>query len=185
MVADREAVPDRELRQSIWEQLQQAVDERGHEWRTPVLANVDADGLPQARTVVLRGVDTRERSLFVYTDHRSPKVAAIGSRPQAVLVFWSRALSWQLRVSVDLRLETNGPEVEAAWNRIQDTAAASDYLSLEAPGSPLREAAQASAGQHSLGILVARVRSMDWLELSARGHRRAMLTEDDLQWTVP
>ena len=185
MVSDREAVSGRELRPAIWEQLQQAVEQRGHEWRTPVLANVDADGLPQARTVVLRGVDMAERSLFVYTDHRSPKVAAVDSRPQAVLVFWSRMLSWQLRVSADLRLETGGAEVEAAWDRIRDTAAASDYLSLDAPGSPLREAAQDNAGQHALGILVARVCSMDWLELSAAGHRRAILSEDDLQWVVP
>ena len=45
------------LRAQIWQQLRQAIGEREHEWRTPVLADVDAEGLPQARTVVLRQAD--------------------------------------------------------------------------------------------------------------------------------
>jgi pyridoxine/pyridoxamine 5'-phosphate oxidase len=174
-----------ELRRSIWEQLERAVTCREHAWRLPVLANVDRRGLPQARTVVLRGVDAATQQLRIFTDHRSPKALALTSRPQAVLVFWSQVLSWQLRVAVDVRIETGGPLVDEGWERISRTAAAADYLSLQAPGSPIQSDSTLSAGEHALGIMIARVRDIDWLELSAQGHRRARLTDEDFQWLVP
>ena len=173
------------LRRSIWQQLEQAVTCREHAWRIPVLANVDGRGLPQARTVVLRGVDATSQQLRIFTDHRSPKALAFASRPQAVLVFWSGVLSWQLRVVVDVRIETGGPLVDEGWERLSRTAAAADYLSTQAPGSPIQSDSTQSAGEHALGIMIAHVRSIDWLELSAQGHRRARLTDEDFQWLVP
>lgn len=176
---------EHELRGSIWEQLQEAVTSREHTWRTPVLASVDDQGLPQARTVVLREADAVNRRLLIFTDHRSPKAVALASRPEAVLVFWSKALSWQLRVSVDVRIETGGRLVEEAWNRICRTGAAADYLSPQAPGSPIQLESAEIVDEHALGIIIAHVRRIDWLELSAQGHRRALLTDDDFQWLAP
>ena len=109
---------EQELQQLIWEQLQQAVSERGHAWRTPVLASVDEQGMPQARTVVLRDADAEAQRLVMYTDHRSPKVAEFVRRPQSLLVFWSKELSWQLRVTADIKVETEGAEVQEAWDQI-------------------------------------------------------------------
>ena len=100
--------PEHQLRLSIWERLQEAVTSRESAWRTPVLASVDSHGMPQARTVVLREVDPVAQRLVIYTDHRSPKAVAFADRPEAVLVFWSKALGWQLRVAVDVRVETRG-----------------------------------------------------------------------------
>jgi hypothetical protein len=114
--ADRPTDIDFErLRAQIWQQLQQAVGDREHEWRTPVLAGIDADGLPQARTVVLRRADPIASTLQVYTDSRSPKVDELLGQPDAVLVFWSRRLSWQLRARVTVQVLTEGDLVEAAY----------------------------------------------------------------------
>ena len=46
-----------DIRHRIWTELQRATVDRHHEWRTPVLATSGLDGLPQARTVVLRAAD--------------------------------------------------------------------------------------------------------------------------------
>jgi len=160
------------LRANIWHELQRAVGERDHEWRTPVLAGVDAFGLPQARTVVLRQADPNTGTLQVYTDSRSPKVAELLGRPDAVLVFWSRRLRWQLRARVTVQVHTVGEQVEAAWEQVSQTAAAADYLAPAAPGSVFASGAHRDHALHHLAVLLARIESFDWLELAREGHRR-------------
>jgi pyridoxine/pyridoxamine 5'-phosphate oxidase len=61
-----------EIRERTWIELDRAVHDRHHEWRTPVLATVGEDGKPNARTVVLRQADAKLQSLQFYTDRRSP-----------------------------------------------------------------------------------------------------------------
>ena len=162
-----------ELPARIWQELQRATVDRHHEWRTPVLASVDADGLPQARTVVLRRAEADTRTLTCFTDARSPKCAELQARPQAALVFWSQRLGWQLRITARAEVDTDGPAVQAAWERVRQSAAASDYLMPRAPGAPLDGAASASASdQHHLAIVRLQVSGIDWLELHRDGHRR-------------
>mgnify|MGYP006196394707 CR=1 FL=1 len=97
-----------EIRPQIWKELGRASQDRHHEWRTPVLASADPDGLPDARTVVLRQVDALAGQLTFYTDSRSPKVAQLQTQAAAMLVFWSARLSWQLRVRVACTAITSG-----------------------------------------------------------------------------
>lgn len=162
-----------ELPGRIWQELQRATVDRHHEWRTPVLASVDADGLPQARTVVLRRADAEARALTCFTDARSPKCADLQARPRAALVFWSQRLGWQLRITADARVATDGPAVQAAWERVRPSAAATDYLMPRAPGAPLDDTTTGPAGErHHLAIVQLEVRAIDWLELHRDGHRR-------------
>jgi general stress protein 26 len=182
-----------EIRQQIWKELARASLDRHHEWRTPVLASADAKGLPDARTVVLRQVDTVAAQLTFYTDNRSPKVAQLHAQAAAMLVFWSARLSWQLRVRVACSVITAGPEVEALWQGVKQSAAAGDYLSPRPPGAvlpPDRGAADttkasAAAPTHSFALLRAQVLQMDWLELSRDGHRRAQLIANTWEWLTP
>ena len=182
-----------EIRPHIWKELGRASLDRHHEWRTPVLASVDPDGLPNARTVVLRQVDALAGQLTFYTDSRSPKVAQLQTQASAMLVFWSARLSWQLRVRVACSVITAGPEVEAIWQGVKQSAAAGDYLSPLAPGAVLaQDSATASAETtdaprpaHSFALLRAQVQRMDWLELSREGHRRAQLSANDWVWLTP
>ena len=70
--------PDRplaleELPARLWSELVRASRDRHHGWRLPVLATVDPQGSPQARTVVLRGADAaqfpdRSRFVSLHTD---------------------------------------------------------------------------------------------------------------------
>ena len=187
--------PD-EIRQRIWQELQRATQDRHSEWRTPVLATVSRQGAPDARTVVLRHADAKLSRLQIYTDSRSPKVAALADQPSAILVFWSKRLSWQLRVRVQMSVQIAGPQVEAVWDRVRQSAAAGDYLSAAAPGDVLPdEQADEQADQqalpedptrpHHLAILIAQVQEIDWLELARGGHRRALLGADTWAWRVP
>ena len=179
---------DLEIRERVWAELGRAVHDRHHQWRTPVLATVGKGGSPSARTVVLRHADAQLHKLHVYTDRRSPKTAELLRQPAALLVFWSKRLNWQLRVRAELAVQTTGPQVDAVWDRLGQSAAAGDYLSIDAPGDelPVGQTAPSDAkGMHHLAILVAKVQEIDWLELRRSGHRRAAFGEDTWQWRVP
>lgn len=171
----------------LWAELRRASRDRHHEWRTPVLATVGADGLPQARTVVLREADSAGGSLRVYTDRRSPKVVELRRAPAATLVFWSTRRNWQLRVRCVGTVDASGPVAEAAWARVKDAPSAQDYLQPAAPGQALAATADTAAAtaDHHLAVITLEVLEMDWLELARTGHRRARVTAAGVSWLVP
>ena len=175
-----------DIRHRIWMELGRATQDRHHAWRTPVLATTAEDGLPDARTVVLREVDSNSARLRFYTDGRSAKVSQLSDRSDAMLVFWSKRLNWQLRVRVSVAAHAAGPLVDAVWARVSQSAAAGDYLSPSAPGSALSAATPTAAQQkHHLVVLSAEVQDIDWLELARGGHRRARLLADTWEWLTP
>lgn len=175
-----------DIRHRIWIELGRATQDRHHAWRTPVLATTGADGLPDARTVVLREADANIANLRFYTDGRSAKTAQLSDRPDGLLVFWSKRLNWQLRMRVAITIHAAGPVVDAVWARVSQSAAAGDYLSPSAPGSALSAATPATAQQkHYLVVLSAEVHDIDWLELARGGHRRARLRADTWEWLTP
>lgn len=175
-----------EIRPQIWKELGRATQDRHHEWRTPVLATVgDGDG-PDARTVVLRQVLAEPQQLGFYTDSRSPKVGQLRHQPQALLVFWSKRLGWQLRVKLRMSVVDQGPQVQAVWQGLKQSAAAGDYLSNSPPGAPLPpQGLGTEAPTPHLALLQGEVMEMDWLELSRLGHRRARVLAQDWTWLTP
>jgi general stress protein 26 len=177
-----------EIRQRTWVELERAAQDRHHEWRTPVMATVTKDGLPNARVVVLRHADARLQRLQFFTDRRSAKLSEVAQKSTVTMVFWSKRLNWQLRVRAGVEVLTDGPEVDTVWKSLSRSAAAGDYLSVDAPGDELGagpvEPCEPS-GIHHLAIMVAHVQEIDWLELRRSGHRRATFGQDAWQWRVP
>ena len=60
------------------------------------LATVDADGLPNVRMVLLKGLD--ERGFVFYTNTASPKGRELEAAPKAAAVFHWKSLKRQVRV---------------------------------------------------------------------------------------
>lgn len=86
-----------------------------------VLATATTDGVPSARTVLLKGVDDRGFTFFTNTGSR--KGAELAANPQAALVFPWHALERQVRVT--------GPV------SVVDRAEAADYFASRPYGSRL------------------------------------------------
>lgn len=175
------------IEDAVWRELGRAVRTKGHGWRVGVLATVD-QGQADARSVVLRDLEPQARTLLIYTDSRSPKAQQLQAEPQGVLVLWSEALGWQLRLQVALTLETSGLRVSSRWARLKLTPAAHDYLSPLPPGSVL-SAAPAPAPERTsrdhFAVIAARVEAVDWLELHSQGHRRARFDAAGAAWLTP
>jgi pyridoxamine 5'-phosphate oxidase len=59
-------------------------------------ATVDADGMPDVRTVLLKGVD--ERGFTFYTNTESAKGRELAANPKAALLFYWKSLNRQVRI---------------------------------------------------------------------------------------
>ena len=185
---------------ALWQELTRATHDKHHEWRTPVLATVDGEAA-DARTVVLREADANDALLTIFSDARAAKLAQLQAHPVGTLVMWSRRLSWQLRLRVQLSAHTEGLAVASRWARLKLSPAAQDYLSPVTPGEALvppemdthveanaeapPAAAAPAADRGHFALLQARVLSADWLELHREGHRRARFDEEGARWLVP
>ena len=67
------------------------------DWDAMVVATADADSMPSARMVLLRGVDAR--GLRFFTNHDSAKGRDLAANPRAALVLHWRELGRQVRVT--------------------------------------------------------------------------------------
>src|SRR3954470_5293848 len=87
--------PDPVAQASKW--IEDAVAAECYEPTAMVVATVGADGRPQSRYVLLRGLD--ERGFWFFSNRESAKGRALAATPYAALTFGWLELHRQLRVS--------------------------------------------------------------------------------------
>ncbi len=175
---------------ALWRKLTHSVRDRDAGWRTPVLATVSPEGQPEARILVLRGVDPAMRRVVLYTDLRSAKVHSIRSSPVVSLVFWCPRDSVQLRGSGSCRIRSAGEGVEAAWAQVPEVAR-DNYRTVDAPGrrrtTPAAERARdglAGAGREAFALLEIEIDRLDWLRIGESHHRRALFDWNGIAWAA-
>ena len=76
--------------------LEEALKKEPNDANAMTLATVDADGMPDARMVLLKGVD--EAGFTFFTNLGSDKGRQLADRPKAALVFHWKSLRRQVRV---------------------------------------------------------------------------------------
>jgi pyridoxamine 5'-phosphate oxidase len=112
---------DRDPLRQLERWISDAVDAGVGEPNAMTLATVDADGLPDARVVLLRRIT--ETSLVWFTDRRSAKGVQLAAVPHAALVFHWQPLERQVRL--------RGPVVAL------DDGASDEYFASRPRGSRL------------------------------------------------
>jgi len=85
--------------------LNAAVKSEPNDPNAMTLATVDADGVPDARMVLLKGVDAS--GFTFYTNSRSAKGLELAARPAAALVFHWKSLRRQVRVRGPVEVVTD------------------------------------------------------------------------------
>jgi hypothetical protein len=173
--------------------LAAGVKDRRCAFHTPTLATTGLDGAPEIRTVVLRGFDGTQRVVLLHTDARSRKVASLLREPRCAVHLYDAVAALQLRLTGRCTVHSNDGIAEGAW-RASRPASRKCYATERTPGSPVPEPPQAPTdpemGRAHFRVLCIRFDRLEWLHLSAGGHRRALFTwRDDaaLQctWLVP
>lgn len=174
-----------EVEAEVWRQLARCAGDKTHPWRTSVLATVNGE-MADARLVVIREVDARQKQLIFYTDERAGKVAQLLHHPHGTMVMWCPTLAWQLRCRVRLAMEMSGLAASSRWARIRLSPAAQDYLSPLPPGTNLPAVpAHPPVARDYFAVIDATIEAIDWLELHPDGHRRAIFDGQGARWVQP
>lgn len=171
----------------LWARLTQGVSDRHTPARYPTLATVSKNGMPQARTVVLRDVDKQAATLAVYTDIHSEKVNALRATPVAALHVWDASERLQIRIEAKVTILT-GEAVSEQWQCLPENAR-NAYSSGLAPGEPIADsiAYTKTQNENAFAVLYLEVQTIEALHL-VQHHRRAVFKRADNwagQWLVP
>jgi len=176
--------------EQVWGLLEQGVAQRSSPFHQGVLASLSEQG-PQARYVVLRGLDRARSSLRFHSDQRSPKLVQLRNDSRAAWCFFGSDV--QLRVAGRCEVLSEDAEVERAWAETSDFARRC-YRAQQAPGAAqtesgpgLPESALATLpdptdmalGREHFAIVQLQIESIDWLHLGHEGHRRALFEASD------
>lgn len=181
------------VRLDVVESLHKAIREKDSPFRTPVMASVDAEGKPQARVLVLRHFEPKSMTLQFFTDARSPKVSELKQTPHVHLVFYNDNQKIHFRVEGHVTLHTRDSMTEAMWSEIPEFGRG-DYLTQQPPGAKIQDPTEGwqtddEFGSENFMVIEVKIESIDWLKLSASGHRRARLIWRDGvcdgRWVTP
>lgn len=171
---------------TLWSFAWTQIDARQNT-RLWALATVDARGVPAARTVVLRGASLDRYAVQFHTDLGSSKVLDLTQNPQASLLCWLPAHDLQIRLQVDVDVQS-GVAVSDVWANVPDPARQA-YGAKPPPATPIGDALayEKPADAAAFAVLDCTVSCVDILHLGA-DHRRAIFSRDSDwvgQWVAP
>ncbi|MEM8552882.1 MAG: pyridoxamine 5'-phosphate oxidase family protein [Pseudomonadota bacterium] len=183
-----------EAERAAWDMLVRGALSRKSAFHQVTVATVGPDGLPEARTVVLRQADRAGKHLRFNTDVRSAKYASLMRAPQCTLLFYDHGAKVQVRVRGAARLKNGCDECRSVWNTMREMSKEC-YRQKVGPGAALTGPAGAEGdllddeeGFHNFALVPVAVARLEWLYLAAAGHRRAEFTYGDgvgRRWIAP
>ena len=186
----------------IWELLKVGLENRDLPFHIPVFIcghKNNSDG----RVVVLRGVNEKEKKMWFHSDIRSNKVKILKSNSEATLLFYDKNEKIQLRISGNTKINYKNNITKKSWSK---TALMSRqcYLGDKAPGSSSEDPTsgltsdvdnlkytieESEIGYENFCVIETFIKSIEWLYLAAKGHRRAYfsLKNNSLEkkWLIP
>ena len=175
--------------------LKQGVKDHSSPLRFCYLATVNANNCPEQRTVILRNYNEPDRTLDIFTDHRSSKLQHLSRNPKASLLFYHPEKLIQIRMQVAVEIHWKDTASRIAWETIPP-ARRGDYCSISPPGTSLEEPGsdlpswwndsvsreQTEYGFERFALLRCRFYHIDLLKLDRQGHKRAVFQWEDQQW---
>ena len=189
-----------EIEKKLWALLIRAVNDRSSEFRTPVFICGDKNNL-DGRVVVLRKADEKNLSVQFHSDIRSTKIDAIKKTPNSSLVFYGKKEKIQLRMKIESKLHYNDEITKESWDKTGHISRKC-YLVTNGPGTKSDKPTsgldnkfdnfdftkeESEAGYKNFCVIRCKVKSIEWLFLAAKGHRRALfdLENNKMNWLVP
>ena len=190
----------KEIKKKIWSMLDDAVTNRGSQFRIPVFVcgdQKDFDG----RIVVLRKSDQSNNLLQFHSDIRSDKITKLKNNKNASMLFYDKEEKIQLRLKVECTVNHNNEITKESWSKTGHISRKC-YLVDNGPGTESSTPTsglkpeldnfeftmeQSEEGYKNFTVIQCKIKSMEWLYLAAKGHRRARFEIDNNKesWLVP
>ena len=190
-----------EIEKKIWSLLTNAVKDRSSEFRTPVFIcgnDQDLDG----RVVVLRKVDQKNNIIQYHSDIRSSKIEKIKKNPNCSILFYGKEEKIQLRIKVICEVNYNNEISKESWKNTGHISRKC-YLVTNGPGTISDKPTsgldnkfdnfsftkeESEVGYKNFCVIRCKIKSIEWLYLAAKGHRRALIdlkNSKNFTWLVP
>ena len=191
----------KEIEKKLWGLLIRAVNDRSSEFRTPVFICGDKDNL-DGRVVVLRKADDKKNFIQFHSDIRSTKIDVIKKNPNSSLLFYGKKEKIQLRMKVESKLHFNDEITKESWNKTGHISRKC-YLVTSGPGTRSEKPTsglekkydnfdfskeESEEGYKNFCVIKCKIKSIEWLYLAAKGHRRALIDlegKKKFTWLVP
>ena len=190
----------KEIKKKIWSMLDDAVTNRGSQFRIPVFIcgnQSDIDG----RIVVLRKSDQSKNLLQFHSDIRSDKIPKLKNNKKASMLFYDKEEKIQVRLKVECTINHDNEITKESWSKTGHISRKC-YLVDNGPGteSPTPTSGlkpeldnfeftmeQSEEGYKNFTVIQCKIKSIEWLYLAAKGHRRARfdLINNKENWLVP
>ena len=189
-----------EIQNKYWGMLDDAVTNRNSPFRIPVFICANQDDV-DGRIVVLRKSDRANNLLQFHTDLRSLKIDILKKNNQASLLFYDNEEKIQLRIKVDCEINNQNSITKESWKKTRHISRRC-YLTDSPPGTKSENPTsgmiskledfdytieQSEVGYKNFTVIQCKIKSIEWLYLAAKGHRRARfdLKNDEILWLVP
>ena len=189
-----------EIEKKIWSLLKNAVKDRSSEFRTPVFIcgnDKDLDG----RVVVLRKADQQNNYIQYHSDIRSSKIEKIQKNPNCSILFYGKDEKIQLRIKVECAVNHDNEISKESWKKTGHISRKC-YLVTNGPGTESDKPTsgldnkfdnfdftkeESEAGYKNFCVIRCNIKSIEWLYLAAKGHRRALFDFENNKknWLVP
>ncbi len=190
----------KEIKKKIWSMLDDAVTNRSSQFRIPVFIcgdQTDFDG----RIVVLRKSDQANNLLQFHSDIRSDKIPKLKNNRNASMLFYDKEKKIQVRLKVECNINHDNKITKESWSKTGHISRKC-YLVDKGPGteSPTPTSGlkpeldnfeftmeQSEEGYKNFTVIQCKIKSIEWLYLAAKGHRRARfdLINNKENWLVP
>ena len=190
----------KEIKKKIWSMLDDAVTNRSSQFRIPVFIcgdQKDFDG----RIVVLRKSDQSNNLVQFHSDIRSDKIAKLKNNKNAAMLFYDKEEKIQVRLKVECTINHNNETTKESWSKTGHISRKC-YLVENGPGteSPNPTSGlkpeldnfeftmeQSEEGYKNFTVIQCKIKTIEWLYLAAKGHRRARFEVDNNKeyWLVP
>ena len=190
-----------EIENKIWNLLTNAVKDRSSEFRTPVFICGDDKDL-DGRVVVLRKVDKENNFIQYHSDIRSSKIKKIKNNPNSSILFYGKEEKIQLRIKAKCEVNYNNSITKESWENTGHISRKC-YLVTNGPGTVSEKPTsglnnkfdnfdftkeESEAGYKNFCVIKCKIKSIEWLYLAAKGHRRALINlngSKKFTWLVP
>jgi 3-hydroxyisobutyrate dehydrogenase len=189
-----------EIKNKIWSMFDNAIKDRGSPFRIPVFICGDQDDF-DGRTVVLRKSDRENNLIQYHSDIRSNKIAKLKVNKNAAMLFYDKDEKIQVRLKVECTVNHENDITKQSWLKTGHMSRKC-YLVDNGPGtlsdtptSGLKSELdnfeftmeQSEVGYKNFTVIQSKIKSMEWLYLAAKGHRRARfdLENNKDTWLIP
>ena len=190
-----------EIEKKIWSLFDDAVTNRTSPFRIPVFicgSQNDFDG----RIVVLRKSDQSNKLLQFHSDIRSDKIKKLKSNNNASMLFYDKEEKIQVRVKIECTINHENEITKQSWLKTCHMSRKC-YLVDNGPGTESATPTsglkpeldnfdftmeQSEEGYKNFTVIQCKIKSLEWLYLAAKGHRRARFEFSDYTkgyWLIP